>query len=113
MHNNFNIQNQIEKTLHSIDDINTVDANPYLATRIFAALHNRTQKNIWSKIAIFICKPYIAATAVILLVILNVVLFTINASSSDQDFAISKTATTTNEFAINITSMYDTENINP
>ena len=44
---------------------------------------------------------------------LNVAVLSLKFYKPNQDVALVKTSTTNNDFAINVTSMYDTENIEP
>jgi hypothetical protein len=65
------IQQQIEETLNSIDNIQKATPPPYLLTRINARLNNPA-KNIWENIAIFISRPAVTIAGICLLVTINI-----------------------------------------
>src|SRR5215470_6327812 len=63
------IQQEVEKTLGSIDHIQRAGANPYLFTRIKARLQKPGGE--WDKITSFITRPAIALTTLILIMGIN------------------------------------------
>ena len=74
MKNKQQIEQEADKTLNSLDGIKRAEANPYLFTRIKAALQ-KEEKSFWSKATGFIGKPVIAIAAIILVLLINVAVF--------------------------------------
>jgi membrane-bound ClpP family serine protease len=69
-----NIQEEVEKTLNSLDGIQRAEANPYLFTRIRAGLE-KEQKSFWSRALTFLSRPSVAVPAIILTVLVNTAIF--------------------------------------
>jgi len=69
-----NIQEEVERTLNSLDGIQRADANPYLLTRIMARLE-KDEKSFWSRALTFISRPSVAVPAIILTVLINTAIF--------------------------------------
>ena len=69
------IQEEVDKTLDSLDGIQSASANPFLFTRIQARLQ-REETNFWSQAFAFISKPTVALAGIVIAIIINaVVLF--------------------------------------
>ena len=69
------IQEQVDKTLDSLDGIQSATANPFLFTRIQALLQ-KDETNFWSQAFAFISRPMVAFAGVAIAIIINaVVLF--------------------------------------
>ena len=65
-----NIQDQVDKTLDSLDGIQRASGNPFLFTRIQARLQME-EKNFWSQAFAFISRPAIAFAGVAIVIIIN------------------------------------------
>lgn len=74
MNSKRNIQEEVEKTLNSLDGIQRAEATPYLFTRIKAGLE-KEEKNFWSRALTFISRPSVAVPAIILTVLINTAVF--------------------------------------
>jgi hypothetical protein len=69
------ILEQVDKTLDSLDGIQSASANPFLFTRILAVLQ-KEETNFWSQAFAFINRPMVAFAGVAIAIIINaVVLF--------------------------------------
>lgn len=109
----YNINNKIDFTLESINDINRLSPNPFLLTRINAALKDNASQNIWSKIAFYLKKPSIAFAAILMVLFVNIMVITHRKQAIERE-AVSKTIGAQKyDFAINVSVMYDTENQEP
>ena len=87
------IQEQVDKTLDSLDGIQRASANPFLLTRIQARLQ-REESNFWSQAFAFISRPTVAFAGLAFAIIINtVVLFEFrsdsvkNTQDEEQTFA--------------------------
>ena len=74
MDNKNHIQEEVEKTLNSLEGIQRATANPYLFTRIKASLEIE-QKSFWSKALTFISRPSVAVPAIVLTILINTAIF--------------------------------------
>jgi hypothetical protein len=74
MDNKKRIQDEVEKTLNSLDGIKRAVANPYLFTRIKAGFE-RDEKSVWSKALTFMSRPSVAVPAIVLTVLINTAIF--------------------------------------
>jgi len=73
MDNKKQIQEEVEKTLNSLDGVQRASANPYLFTRIKARLEK--EEGFWSKALIFIARPSFAVPAIVLTILINTAIF--------------------------------------
>jgi hypothetical protein len=64
------IEQEVAKTLDSLEGIQKAEASPYLFTRIKARLE-REEKTVWGMAISFIGKPPIAIAAILLVVLIN------------------------------------------
>ena len=112
MLNDDHIQNEINKTLQSLEGIERAEANPFLFTRLKARM--QPQKNFPGKIISFICRPVIAIAILILVMAVNAwSVFnsdtTDNLSSENDKIAISDI---TNDYDVLASAdNYDYENL--
>jgi|SRR5690242_14268377 len=74
MDNKKHIQEEVEKTLNSLDGIQRATANPYLFTRIKASLE-KEEKSFWSNALTFISRPSFAVPAIVLTILINTAVF--------------------------------------
>jgi chemotaxis methyl-accepting protein methylase len=74
MENKLNTEQEIEKTLESLNGIQRAAANPYLFTRIKARMQ-KEEKGFWELVTGFIAKPAIAIAAILLIVVINLTVF--------------------------------------
>jgi membrane-bound ClpP family serine protease len=74
MNNNKPIQEEVEKTLESLDGIQRAAANPFLFTRLKARLE-KEEKSFWSTALTFISRPSVAVPAIVLTILVNTAIF--------------------------------------
>ncbi|MFZ1528128.1 MAG: hypothetical protein WAT19_05215 [Ferruginibacter sp.] len=106
-----NIQQKIDETLQSLDGIQRAEPAPYLLTRINSALANRQPETNWSKIAAFISRPVVAFALMLILVLVNGLIISVNNSEAESSMATNSNSMY--EYAANVTSNYDLENVQP
>jgi len=75
------IQEQVDKTLDSLDGIQRASANPFLFTRIQARLQ-KEETNFWSQAFAFISRPMVAFAGVAIAIIINAVVLLESRSES-------------------------------
>lgn len=80
MINNDFIQQEVEKTLQSLDGVQRAEANPYLFTRIKARMQKNTS---WERISSFVSRPVIAFATLLLVMIINA--FVVLSSDNDNN----------------------------
>ena len=68
------IQEEVEKTLESLNGIQRAAADPYLFTRIEARLE-KEEKSFWSRALTFISRPSVAVPAIVLTILINTAIF--------------------------------------
>lgn len=79
------IQQEVEKTLSSLDNIQRAEANPYLFTRIKAALQ-KEEKTVWALAVSFMGRPVVALATIFLILMVNLaVFFTVKSRPTDED----------------------------
>lgn len=101
MTNNDLIQQEVEKTLQSLEGVQRAEANPYLFTRIKARMQKNTS---WELISSFVSRPIVALATLLLVMIINalVVLSSGNNEGNGTEIAVTdiaedyKLATSTN-----------------
>ena len=74
MDNKKRIQEEVEKTLNSLDGIQRAVANPYLFTRVKARLEKQ-ERSFWSKALTLIARPSVAVPAIVLTILINTAIF--------------------------------------
>jgi hypothetical protein len=74
MSNKNRIQEEVEKTLNSLDGLQRAAANPYLFTRINARLEN-DEKSFWGRALTLISRPSVAVPAIVLTILINTAIF--------------------------------------
>ena len=107
------INNSIQRIMVSINGLEKASPKPFLLTRINAALQNASNENVWYKIAFYLKKPVVAAFAIMLVLVLNIVVITSRTNSLERETITKTIAPQKYDFAINVSVMYDTENQEP
>ena len=80
-----NIENKVEKTLNSLDNVTRAKSNPFLYTRIMASL-KREEKSPW--ILRFINRPAIALAVILLVILMNSLVFFESSDNSQQSSVV-------------------------
>jgi hypothetical protein len=68
MTNGNNIEHKIDEVLSSLDNIRPATANPFLYTRIKARLQQKPE-SVWNKIFMYLARPSVAMTMIILVIV--------------------------------------------
>lgn len=106
------INDKINRTLNSLEGMEAAEPKPFLLTRIHAALVQKETPGIWYTLAAFLQRPAVAVTAVIILILLNFAL--LNRNLADPSTRFSKgNISASDDFAINVSGIYDVENQEP
>ena len=111
---NDKINNKINTAMESLNGIIPAEPTPFLATRIFALLRRAPAANVWQRVSAYIKKPAVAVCSVMLLLFLNIALFSSPGFSILKQSAAKRIASSNKyDFAINAEGIYDTENQEP
>ncbi|RZM08533.1 MAG: hypothetical protein EOO88_50080 [Pedobacter sp.] len=106
------IEQNVEQALNSFDGAQKASPAPYLETRINARLKQALQKsNFWQQAVAFLSKP--AVVVVTLLFIFAVNFIVLSSGDTTKKNIASGTTNVNTDFAINVSSMYDIENMEP
>jgi hypothetical protein len=68
------IEQEVDKTLNSLDGVKRAVANPYLFTRIKVRLE-KEEGSIWSRATQLISRPAVAVAALVLAISINLAVF--------------------------------------
>ena len=106
------IEKLVEETINSFDGAERAAAKPFLLTRINARMQNQPgTQNIWSWASSFLSNPRVALAGLLLILTLNATIIIKN--TNEENNIVQNTAAVKDEFAINVISIYDTENQEP
>ena len=106
-------ENKIDNALKSLDGIAKASPKPYLFTRINARTNKASAETVWSQIAFYLKKPLVSGAAILLLLLLNfLVIKNINENGEKENIAKSAISQK-DDFAINVSVLYDVENLEP
>ncbi len=110
-----NINKKTADALNSIAGIVPAMPAPFLLTRLHAAMHRISENDatVWSKIALFLKRPAVAFTILLVLICVNIFVLNSNGFLSSKKNVVSKVNSNGYDIAINVTSIYDTENQEP
>ena len=79
------IQQEVDKTLESLDGIQRAQANPYLFTRVKAALQKEVS-GPWATAIQFMGRPVVAIATIIIVLMINIaVFFTVRSHVIEED----------------------------
>ena len=102
------IQQEIEQTLKSLDNVKRAEANPFLFTRIKARMEKKP--GVWELITSFVSRPVIAIAIVILVMAING--WALWGSKSDEVVVASDSSELANEYnTVASVNNYDYENM--
>ncbi|RYF91256.1 MAG: hypothetical protein EOO03_01795 [Chitinophagaceae bacterium] len=85
--NSKNLDALVEETMDAMDGAEKASPAPFLLTRINAAL-KRQRSSLWERISVFISRPGIAVTAIVLLIAVNLVMYTYKKDSLPKQITI-------------------------
>jgi hypothetical protein len=91
------IEKQVAETMASLDGTSRATANPFLYTRIRAAMEAE-ESGFWSKTASFMTRPIVAVATVLVILLMNSLIFinnqdsrsNSNIASQDEDQLLSR-----------------------
>jgi membrane-bound ClpP family serine protease len=98
------IEKLVDETLSSADGANRATANPYLLTRLNAALQN-DKESAWERIIAYLSKPAIAMTGLILVIAINVFVIAFNNQNMGEE-----PYTSSYDYTSSVTLLDDIEN---
>ena len=108
------IEQHIEATMNSLDGAGRATPAPFLLTRINAGLlKNDADQNFWSRAFGLISKPQIAFAGILLVAMINIAIIAISNTKKGKSVAEQTVTDNRDEFALNVTSIYDVENQEP
>lgn len=109
--NSNHIDKMIEETINSFDGASKATPQPFLLTRVLARLNSEQEtKNWWGRAVAFMSRPVVALTAALLIIALNTTIIIRNSKNNNLSANVGSTK---DEYAINVISIYDTENQEP
>ena len=102
------IQQEIEKTLGSLEGVKRAEANPFLFTRISARMNKKP--GLWEWVSAFVSKPAIAIAIVALVMTING--WALWGSDSEDPIAVDNNSELANEYnTVASVNNYDYENM--
>jgi hypothetical protein len=106
---------KIADAMASIDGMTPAEPKPFLLTRVNAAIRRNASadRTVWGSIAAVIKKPVVAFAALAVVVFVNAVAISSNSTASGKQGVAARSASTKYDFAVNVGSIYDTENMEP
>lgn len=105
-----NIEDQIERALHSMDNHKPASAAPYLMTRINAALAGEKMQTVWDKLYSIITKPVVAFAGIAFILILNILIITSYRDNDAVRFQSDSNADWQSYSTATNSALYDVEN---
>ena len=108
------IEQLVEETISSLDGTRRAEAKPFLLTRVLARMRaeEAVTDNIWTKAGAFLSRPGVAMAGLLLVVLVNAAIIISNMNEG-TNAVVQQLSTSKDEFAINVISIYDTENMEP
>lgn len=106
------INQLIDETLNSADQIKRAGPMPFLQTRLNARL-TKMNANAWEKASWFIGRPSIAITGLALLLFINGMAVVLNRADTISVATEQPAQDAADDFAYSVTTIYDNENIEP
>jgi nucleoside phosphorylase len=100
------IEQEVDKTLDSLDGIQKAVANPYLYTRIKAKLE-KVEKSVWGIVISFVGRPAVALAAVLLVVLINASIIFKSGSGEAQSTGQDPEQLFASEYNLSDTIIYD------
>ncbi|NJO24923.1 MAG: hypothetical protein HC867_02710 [Bacteroidia bacterium] len=102
------IQEEIEKTLQSLDNVKRAQANPFLFTRIKAKMEEA--QNGWSRLAGFISRPAFAIGIVCFVLLINAwILYSGSGSDAASGQVQQVFSENSDEYNLAVNTFYDYE----
>jgi len=105
MKNRKRIQEEVDKTLDSLDGMQRASANPYLFTRVKAML-GKEEKNFWGKAIIFISRPSVAVSTIVFAIFITTAIF-FESESEKLQAAQEEEQVFASEYNLSANTIYD------
>jgi uncharacterized membrane protein YdfJ with MMPL/SSD domain len=109
MSDNNNIGQRVNAVLNSMDGAQRATANPYLYTRIQAALH-RQPDTYWERLGRLMARPSIAIAGIVVVIALNLAVVISHTNKAD---ALEEMTLNTDDFYESVAIVYDIDNNEP
>ena len=103
-----NIDQLAEDALNSLEGIRRAEPEPFFLTRLNARLRERNSINGWNKISLFLSRPLISLSILIIIILVNS--FIIINGNRQLKQESENTSIIKDDFAISDVSIYDIEN---
>lgn len=105
------IEKLVEETLNSLEGAKRAEAKPFLLTRVLAKINSGEETaNVWTRISVFLSKPAVALAGLLLIVLINAAIIFSNTKDKENMQNINSSK---DEFAVNVLSIYESENQEP
>lgn len=101
-------KHNIDNIINSLQGAGRAEPRPYLLTRINATIADNQAAGLWSRLIMMLQKPVVAFTLIGVITLFNLSFFLLKKDITDTAALIQKAGK--NEFAINVSSIYDLEN---
>ena len=105
MKNKGHIQQEVDKTLSSLDGVERATPDPFLFTRVMASL-KRDEKNFWSSALAFLSRPTVAFAMIVIAILVNAVIYYQSRSESSQSIPEGEQLFA-NEYNLTANTIYD------
>jgi hypothetical protein len=105
MKNKGHIQQEVEKTLNSLDGADRATPNPFLFTRVMVRL-KKEEKNFWSGALAFLSRPTVAFATIVVAIFANAIIYYQSRSESSQSTGEGEQLFA-NEYNLTANTIYD------
>ncbi|MEJ7610289.1 MAG: hypothetical protein WKF88_03815 [Ferruginibacter sp.] len=107
------ITQKIAAVMNSLDGMQPAEPQPYLLTRLKARLECAPEQSTWSAITAFIKTPAVAFVSVLLLLLLNIAVFSAGGFFPGKKNISANNIPAKYDFTVNVSGIYDIENQEP
>jgi hypothetical protein len=101
---------RVEETLNSLDGLQKASPGPFFYTRVMARMETE-QQNLWESVTAFLTRPYVIATVISFILLLNAT--AIFRSDISESLSGQTDLSLVDEYQIASTSFYDYTNSEP
>lgn len=107
------IEQQVEETMRSLDQLKPAKANPFLYTRVQARL-SASPRTVWENIVSYVSKPVVAMAMLCMVIFTNAaVVYWQSAPDNTVASADQPQLALTEEYHISVASIYEDETPEP
>jgi hypothetical protein len=104
------IEYRVEETMNSLDGLQKASPAPFFYTRLMARMEAE-EKNLWENITSFITRPYVIASVISFIIVLNMT--AVFRQADPQDLVEQSDISMVDEYKTASTSFYDYTNVEP